>query len=231
MDDYDNYEWLDELDENELQEEYPRELGAECRALFTHIKEAAIKSAENEISAMREELASLREIKEQKEEWEKEKIRLRLSVDNAVAKAKSEVRRERIKDLFHDSLVTAYSPKCEPVKYDCPACNNTQKITFHDSLGRKYEVNCECWRKNRYTLCVQEAKLIKLVDNINDAISRYYQPADGGERWVYKDLSDDVPVDQIRYYSDAIFASKERCQEYCDYINQKNKVAWANEDK
>lgn len=198
---------------------------AECQDLISHIKQTALNEAREEIESMQSELKSLRKIKENLNNWEKEKAELRAEIEQTKRNAVSQVRKERIRELFEDSLVNAWGVVAEAQPYHCNACNDTQEIIFTDANGEKYRETCQCQFKQKYKYIPSPMVLLKLVDN-HGVISRYYvseerDSGNGEERWVYKDLCDEKPFDKLNKCApNNIFKSKKRCQEYCDYLNQ-----------
>lgn len=202
------------------------ELEYECRELIDKIKKTAFEELRKENEELRGKLARLEAIEKVYKDWENEKQILRKAMEKDKNDAISQLKKNRIKELFGDNFVTGYAIDFTRIEKDCPMCHGTQKIELKDALGKIYKVDCPyCWSIKEYK--VIKVKLLELLDNTNNVISRYYGGiGDENKKWVYKETHDEKPFEDINVY-DAVFTSDERAEEFCKWLNEKEQKKWA----
>ena len=202
----------------------------ECRELIDKIKKTAFEELRKENKELKDKLARLEAIEKVYKDWENEKQILRRAMEKAKDDAVSQLKKNRIKELFGDNIVNGYAIDSTRIEKDCPMCHGTRKIELKDALDKIYRVDCPyCWSMYEYK--VIKVKLLELLDNTNNVISRYYGGIEGkNEKWVYKETDDEKPFEDINVY-DAIFTSEEIAEQFCKWLNEKEQKKWAEKDK
>lgn len=136
------------------------------------------------------------------------------------------ISKKRLNDLMEDFkiiLYTARSTRLLPEK--CNKCNEKRQISYMTPSGREAFESCEC-SSGKVVYYPEEFVCYELYLNRNNMISGIYKErnySDDGLRSsgissddVYQDGTD---YDKLNYYS-TMFRSKEKCQEYCDWLTE-----------
>ena len=148
--------------------------------------------------------------------------------------AKRDLKRMRASELlqeFSDELWGIDS------KYErlpkCDKCDEKRRRVTKGQSGNPIIEICECSR-TRYRYSIRSSRPINVYFREQDGkvtSSAYYIFRDG-EEYIYPysvDISDDVPFEQLkRKYYQIAFRSKEKAQEYCDYLNATEEWLYAN---
>lgn len=140
---------------------------------------------------------------------------------------------DKILDIIEGYTITSCT---EYIKPKCNKCNGNREVEFTSPLGRKFKEKCECSERiTTYKVSPTVAKTIILNYNGTDTPSRYYlrnpDLKDGKEIrfeyfndnniWVFKDFADFEKIkNENKSYWDCVFETKEKAQEYCDYLNE-----------
>lgn len=198
----------------------------ECQELIQHIKDTAYNEVKDEVESMRNELEHLRGIKARETEWNKEMQKLKEELAQAKMTAESAAKKMRIQELFGDHITEAWGVQSVSYYPKCNVCNGTGTVILHDSAGGEYRVTCRCQSNPIKEYKPLPLKLLSLV-NREGGISRYY--GDGENVWecsrkIYvrsttHDNMSNAEIGTFNVYS-LVFETKERCQDYCDYLNK-----------
>lgn len=212
--------WEDEYAEMPVWEQ-------ECQELIQHIKDTAYNEVKDEVESMRNELKHLREIKARETEWNKEMQKLKEELVQAKMTAESAAKKMRIQELFGEHITDAWGVQCTNHHPKCNVCNGEGWVVLQDSIGEEYRVICRCQSKYIREYKPHPLVLLSLVDH-NGGIHRYYGNKDE-DAWenshkVYipnttHDNMSNEELEALNSYN-LVFESKERCQDYCDYMNK-----------
>lgn len=203
------------------------------------LKKMIRKEVVDELEALRKENAELRQFKSEKESHERKIRELEYQCKIAIENAQREAKQTRIHDLFGDMVSTGYMIRSNNTKRQkCNKCNDNRRIEYTTPLGKTaYEV-CDC---DGYDYFYEVAEVELLSFKIRkgygwsneESVSKYYRHA----RNIYNDKDDyneyqnvyDVysgesfeDVKKNNYYG-TVFLDKEKCQEYCDWLNEQKK--------
>lgn len=211
---------------------YP-DLDCEFQQLIQKVKKTAFEELRTENKRLKEELDLLKPIKEDYEKWKQEKESEMFKYKQALADVELKVKKARLKELLGDNFTKAYEIRLKSVARDCPVCNNTRIIVLKDSLGHTYKESCPYCYANRHEYYAEEIQLLEILENTSENIlSRYYGCyGDANKKWVYQETSDNIKFEDIRYIHDAVFLSKEKADEYCEWLNNREHDKWLEEDK
>lgn len=211
---------------------YP-DLDCEFQQLIQKVKKTAFEELRAENKRLKEELDLLKPIKEDYKKWEQEKESEIVKYKQALASVESRVKKARLQELLGDNFTKAYKITWKSVERDCPVCNKTKVIVLKDSLGRVYKERCPYCEIGRHEYRAEEIQLLEILENTSENIlSRYYgRYEEEGKKWVYKETSDNIKFEDIKYVCDAVFLSKEKADEYCEWLNNREHDKWLEEDK
>ena len=139
-----------------------------------------------------------------------------------------DAKRATLSELFKDIVVPAWAVGWEFIsKPKCPYCDDNHQMTFTAPTGQTVKATCEC----AYRITVRTPKE---MDSVNLHLSSFC-PEGNEERFrsvVYcheedvtmtiKKIVKEIPKswESISEY-ETIFLTKELCQEFCDYLNEK----------
>lgn len=211
---------------------YP-DLDCEFQQLVQKVKKTAFEELRAENKRLKEELELLKPIKEDYEKWKQERESEIFKYKQALADVEVRVKKARLKELLGDNFTKAYKITWKSVARDCPVCKNTKVIVLKDSLCRTYKESCPYCYTNRHEYYAEEIQLLEILENTaENIISRYYgHYGEENKKWVYRETSDNIKFEDIRYVSDAVFLSKEKADKYCEWLNNREHDKWLEEDK
>lgn len=154
---------------------------------------------------------------------------LRLELDRE--KLLKEVKRMRLSELMGDREVRMYQVGYNyKEKEKCDKCNKDRSIEFLSPTGKTFVEKCEC-STGITTLVPREYVLYEFGINYNNNLNMFYEMEhlDGKEIYnnrntvsnntVYNDSMDYEIINK----RDTYFKTKEDCQKYCDWLNEKEK--------
>lgn len=216
-----NYEYEDFYEPSqydELVEEFKEEL-----------RKSVVREWVDKMNALKEENESLQEIKKNFEAIKTDYEIKKAELENA----KLEVKSMRLKELISDARVEFWAiEKKGRVKPKCDKCDSHREISFISPLGRAMKEICECGISEKYYVpkCITLYKIrINSYDKKGD-VDILFRCEDTNEMYAtsYK-LSGNHVVNDTESFADLddtsywyyFFTSKERCQEYCDYLTSK----------
>lgn len=222
---------------------------SETDELFDEIKSKLIDAAKNSIKINMEYLKTRNEyLEERVKELEDREQSVKIKEQAVEAKSRNlrrEVEKEfyktAIEDLFKDALeesvlwVAADKPHEKP---KCDKCNADREWVLTWPDGTTTKKSCECSNPD-YWYEPQETLIKTLKYKIKDSnypseryyrLDRSYQDiygdyscSDFGIQFVYDKFCDDVleKREYLNYGKHIGFKSKEECQKYCDWLNER----------
>lgn len=116
-------------------------------------------------------------------------------------------------------------------KEKCDKCDEDGYITFYSPQGTKYREQCKCRHKD-VIYYPAESRLARIYANKSPEIVQFYY--DKVREYDGKSWSDYVRCNVVRssdfkpeiidsYGYDTVFESKEDCEKYCEWLNNKEK--------
>ena len=185
------------------------------------LRQSVKKEYKEEMERLRKENAELSDIKNN---WTKKCLELEVE--------KCEAKKTRLHELLEPYNKPAWGVEChiEYVREKCDKCDERGYIHYKTPMGRDATEECSC-RKRRRIFKPVEAELVE--------ISQYVSPYKDKDIKVYFEYKMDTEYckddkykvtrsvysgqdfKDIKKYSDMVFFDKEKCQEYCDWLNDK----------
>ena len=210
--------------------DYYSELYSEFDKLIADFKQSLISAVkqehQEEMNRLREENARLQSVKN---DWEKIKEERRADHEELKRKMK-ESDRKSLKELLDSSaLLVMWKVGSARIEKDkCDKCDEQRRIYYTTPRGKRTYEECEC-QDSAYNYFPCEALRYEFgqKDRERTVIAWYkkmerYSGHACLEDWsTVGDLNaDQKPFDEITQY-DAVFKDKEKCQEYCDWLNER----------
>lgn len=210
--------------------------------MIYELKDALKKSVKREftdkIKELEEELAELREFKDQKESYDREMKNLKFKLEQAEKSVEikaAKIRLREIADVLAQDAWIADS-KWEYVLPKCDKCDDNRKIHFKSPLGKDMEEYCTCSDKMpKYRPVKAEIVEISQSSYVKDQelgnirlkyiTDRAFAKRNSGE-------DDPYEIQYVRVYDGCsfndskmgcgrvYFRDKDDCQRYCDYLTE-----------
>lgn len=209
----------------------PADFDEEMEALKQSIRDNVRQEIKNKISALEEENATLREVKQNWTQMQREHEAALRAVERELEKCKREAKRLRLNELFADFKQTYWGihnvgklgPKCEK-------CDEDRKIHFFSPSGKELKEDCFCSKKAPF---YEPAPLDVCEIDLRDGTlcAWFYERATSRDDYYYKSatyMGDHVykgePFDEIKIpewqTNYPWFKSEEEAQKYCDWLNR-----------
>ena len=206
---------------------------SEFEEQIEEFKESLRKSVKQEflyeMERLRKENKNLRYIRDKLYQFEREK-RTELSLlREKTANAEREARRVRFNKLFAEFMPAVY---CVGYRYEkkpkCDKCDENRLIFYTTPLGRRASESCICNQiKTIYEPEVRYVSEIRLGNSGgNDGLIVWYKPKRDDEYVsprVFKGYCDEMQPEVIEDKYIAAFKELERCQAYCDWLNEQER--------
>ena len=202
----------------------------------------------NELEHLHKENEELRPYKEERDRMQYELLNTKRDCERRIIEAERKAKEMTLKELFGECIVDAWKVKREYIKGPkCDKCDENRKLHYTTPRGKAMTEDCDCadstvqfvptpaimtrFKVNPNARC----KYQESADNFYDKpVYRWYttewaQIEDGTEFVVDSDTMigqqrfadrGDTPFDKLSEWH-AVFTSKERCQEFCDYLAEK----------
>jgi len=151
-------------------------------------------------------------------------------LDRKIESYKREVLGMRLKELFADRHIVMYQPDYIYVDgRKCDECDENRKIVFNSPQGNIIKEACKCSKQYK----IYSPKEMHCTEmrwnrnNGNDLTMWYKQYDDSGDGYSSsnafygKDVWNGQPYEEIENYYKYIFKSREECDAYCQYRNEK----------
>lgn len=203
------------------------------------LRESVKQEWKDRMAKLEEENKSLQEIKNDwesiKKDYENLKNECEWERKLAIANAKQDAKKMRLKELMQDVQCEYWSVGLSWVKGEkCNKCNENRKIKYISPRGKEMYEDCKCADSKRiyapkcniiYELSLRSSGDNKLgmwfTEKKSDDCDNYYHSTDYfHERIIVKD---DADIKEL--YKNGCehlyFESEEKCQELCDLLNKK----------
>lgn len=113
----------------------------------------------------------------------------------------------------------------------CSLCDDNREITFSSPQGKEIKEKCDCDKTYRfYKPLLEHISIIKLWKSANGkefSVTPKYDNNDYDDRYCSLSVDEIInfnieDVDKYRSYN-SIFKTKDDCQKFCDWLNEKSK--------
>ncbi len=219
--------------------------------VFEELKKILLGTIKEEIKTelerLRAENEELRPYREERDRMQQELARTQQRCERRIQEAERRAKTMALEEVFSECIVDAWKvdrkytqgPKCDK-------CDEKRNLHFISPRGKAMTEACECAESTK-TYVPTQAIMTRFkihpkipVGNQNDSkacskpVYRWYTTEhdikrDGAEFIVDSDYErgihrladrEDTPFEKLNEWSD-VFTSKERCQAFCDYLNEK----------
>lgn len=209
----------------------PGEFDEKLEELKEALKASVRKEVCEEIERLREENKKLQGIKEHFEEVKRDYERKKNECERVMRDAEYKAKRARIAELMENYKTVLWCTAYEyRYKKKCEKCDDSRNIQITLPSGREVNDPCDC-KINGKVIVPQMNIRYEMADR-NGSIKVWYKRA-GKEHEEYFIADcvayvpklivnhnmnfEDIPDDRTVY-----FTTEEECQEFCDYLNEKN---------
>lgn len=189
---------------------------------------AKLEAENRELQDVKKNFESIKQEYENKMrscEWEKERV---------IANAKRDAEKERLSELFEDMQSSYWKIKRDHIKKPkCDKCDRNRQIEYITPLGRKAKEFCTCNESETkyvpcemviYTISLNNHKLGARFVKKNQEDEVYVNDSEyHGNKTIIKDQDDVSSLSEDDMWS-FYFESEEKCQAYCDWLNNKVEV-------
>ena len=183
------------------------------------------------IERLQKELDELKDYKENKLEIERKYHDEIAKMAKAEADIERKYRNMRLRELLDEFCVAGWkvATRYEQPKEKCDKCDENGDITFYSPQGRKYTERCKC-RKETAVHFPEETRLVLIhAGNKLWREDEFYYRKVKGESESFCEYRDcklvktmtSPPEDIDRF--NTVFANKEDCEKYCEWLNNKEK--------
>lgn len=222
--DFQNFNFYDYFEPSEVDEI----IGEASYKLMEHLKTDVnnrLQRVDKENSTLKEEIKSLKSELQKYKNKESELIRRERDLNHEFLKRKWS-------ELSDSLTMTAWGIEHKSVlKPKCNCCDERRKIKFRDANDNEYEVNCKC-NQSETILVPKEYKLFEMSihkDHYKELSAEcyYYDVLSNHDDYVFV-RSGNTPLEKLPENEEDLkkidtwrlaFATKEVCQEYCDWKN------------
>lgn len=225
---------LEETNMNESQFEFydtarMTEFDSTVEQFKAQLRECVKDEWVSEMARLREENAKYADIKARWAEIELERQRERDEVERVKSNAENHARYARMEELFADVCSEVYTVNAVvKAKPKCGRCDDSRRIHYRNPItGKDMSETCPYCGENLLVsepemLAAYEVQLRNEYSGFNSLTAWYKNPkSNDGYLHVVTDWDDDRPFENIQRH-DAYFKSRERCQEYCDWLNERD---------
>lgn len=216
---------------------------SEFEIQMEEFKEGLAKAVKSEfleeMERLKEENRNLRGIKENFEKIKRDYERKKSEYDRAMREAEDKAKRMKVEELMERFKIFFWRPDWEYLYGPkCDKCDKGRKIKVVLPSGKTVEDECQC-EKSRMKVMLPERMVRWELADRNRGIAAWYI-ACGREGDVYYNLDSYGSVfagknvvqpgtsfdglEKMENQRDLLFATREECLAYCEYLNEKNLV-------
>ena len=208
---------------------------SEFEIQIDEFKQGLMKSVKqeilDEINKLKNENKELQSFKLRKEQIEREHRNKLIELQNRAIEAERTASRAKLVELLGEYFTVAWGVKNDYVALPkCDKCDDKRYIHFKSPSGKNLTEQCACDKK-KCNYIPQELSLIKFYAKRKDRagkeqhVERHYKKVESilSDYDEYDDTSNLYNGEEFenanRY--GIVFLEKDKCQEYCNYLNQK----------
>ena len=208
---------------------------SEYDMLVDDFKKALMKSVKEEflqeMNRLQKENEELKEIKDNWEKLEKEYKQKERDLNWKFEQERKQIARKRLSELFASCGMNTvlYRPKTISFqKEKCNKCDEKRYIYFKSPSGKDMKEPCQC-AKFYYKYVPEKYHLIKFHQHLNSNNAyTWYEEKDINDVYdSYSYICDFVYNNENfnelyeKHKKNVFFEDENKCQEYCDWLNQK----------
>lgn len=213
----------------------PSEFEFKIEELKEELRSSVKKEYTDRIEHLEAELARLKDIRDNYDEKVRELNVAKQNAEIAAANAENVARKASLHKLLEPMRVDAWAidRKIVYVKDKCDKCDARRYLHYITPMGREAKEPCEC-SKQKNVFSLVEAEVYELVGRSGGSgVKIYYQYErqsdydwDDRFRITYRVYKDGTAFEDIIFPADGIiFLNKEKAQEFCDWLNNKEEKA------
>lgn len=224
----------------------PSEFDEKIEEFKNLLRDSVKEEIQNEIERLRKENETLQEIKRKWVRLEDEYKAKQRDLEYQIQECKRNASRKRLDELFEEigMNVILYRPDYEGVyRPKCDKCDTDRYIHFNSPGGKDYKEECECakrfyryfpkpfflteFRKSRNYGGDSEIMTFwfeKCTNSTNDYEEYRYKSSNIKEKVFCGEDYEDLFEQYGEYSSGLYFRTEKECQEYCNWLNEKNGV-------
>lgn len=201
---------------------------------FKEALRADIKRETQElIEKLQKELDELKDYKENKLEIERKYHDEIAKMAKAEADIERKYRNKRAQEILAECCAVGWRAawEYEEPKEKCDKCDENGNITFYSPQGTKYTEQCKC-RRRKVIYSPAEVRLARIYVNKSPDTVQFYYDKVRGDSESYSDYTrcylvkksdyEKLNIKETQRY-DTVFESKEDCEKYCEWYNNKEK--------
>lgn len=198
------------------------------------LRSSVKKEYTDRIEHLEAELARLKDIRDNYDEKVRELNVAKQNAEIAAANAESAARKASLHKLLEPMRVDAWAidHKTVYVKDKCDKCDAGRYLHYITPMGREAKEPCEC-SKQKNVFSFAEAEVYELVGRSGGSgVKIYYQYEHQSDydwedrfRTTYRVYKDGTAFEDIGFPEGTIFLNKEKAQEFCDWLNNKEEKA------
>lgn len=180
------------------------------------------------IEKLQKELDELKDYKARKNEIEAGYRDEVAKLKKAELELEDKYRNKKAQEILAECCAVGWRAawRYDEPKEKCDKCDEDGYITFYSPQGTKYREQCKCRHKN-VIYYPAETRLARIYAGKSPETVRFYYDKVWGDGEGYSDYvrcnvvrSSDFKPEIIDNY-DTVFESKEDCEKYCEWLNNK----------
>lgn len=207
------------------------EFDAKIEELKTALRADIKRETKGLIEKLQKELDELKDYKACKDEIEAGYRGVVAKLKKAELELEDKYRNKRAQEILAKCCAVGWRAawKYEEPKEKCDKCDEDGYITFYSPQGTKYREQCKCRHKN-VIYYPAEVRLARIYANKSPDIVQFYYDKVQGDSESYSDYTrcylvkkgdyEKLNIKETQRY-DTVFESKEDCEKYCEWYNNK----------
>lgn len=244
MNNYEEEYFEDEYfeDENDLEEEHfgdfvdfwddTPEFDEQIEEFKTALRADIKRETKAHIEKLQKELDELKDYKARKNEIEAGYRDEVAKLKKAELELEDKYRNKKAQEILAECCTVGWRAawRYDEPKEKCDKCDEDGYITFYSPQGTKYREQCKCRHKN-VIYYPAETRLARIYASKSPETVQFYYDKVWGDGESYSDYvrcnvvrSGDFKSEIIDSYGcsyDTVFESKEDCEKYCEWLNNK----------
>lgn len=209
------------------------EFDAKIEEFKTALRADIKRETKELIEKLQKELDELKDYKARKDEIEAGYHGVVAKLKKAELELEDKYCNKRAQEILAKCCAVGWMAawKYEEPKEKCDKCDEDGYITFYSPQGTKYREQCKCRHKN-VIYYPAEVRLARIYANKSPDIVQFYYDKVQGDSESYSDYTrcylvkkgdyEKLNIKETQRY-DTVFESKEDCEKYCEWYNNKEK--------
>lgn len=200
------------------------------------LRKSVKEEFQNQMEKLKKENTELQDIKEKWEEKVKELDDVKKEYEIKIQNAGRDAKKLRLHEILSPFSQTAYAVQYNYryIKDKCDKCDDERYIHYKSPSGREEKEQCSCARKKcfYYPIEIEVADFKQLCHPNgkpkNEPHAYYQYKRDGSSSGEYTDeycytehIYQGENFEEINSWWGIVFLNKEDCENYCEYMNNK----------